>query len=648
MGDLPTVTAAGASTLLSEAHRHRPDYFRTVARLVQQTALALEHAHEMGIIHRDIKPANLILDRRGNIWVTDFGLAQFHADANLTRTGDMMGTLRYMSPEQAAGDRVVLDHRTDIYSLGVTLYELLTLEPVFADADRQSLMSRILNDDPRAPRQLDPTIPLELETIVLKAISKAPHERYASAQALADDLQRFLEDKPILARRPTLLERAARWRRRHRSVVVSAVVLLVLSSLGFLASTIVIAREHADTKKAYVLEAKQREAAEESFRQARKAVDGFTELAEQELAGQPILQPVRRKFLELTLEYYRNFIQQRSEDPDPTIRAELAATSAGVARIVDELDALQRFAPLMLLADHRVQQDLGLSTAAAGQIETVLVGLAADANLAESRGMPIASAANQRRAAELLRSAGDEIRGLLEAEQLARLEQIAWQQRGPFAFLSPELASELKLTGEQRNQIRAAIERTRPMPGGPGPGHGGPGGPPPDGFGHGGFGPGGQGYGAPERGSEPGGRRGPGGPGLGAPGMSGPGNGGPGKGGPGMGGPGRDRPDPPPDGFRHGLGPFDDRPHDELGTPGANRGREPGGRPPREQGPGRRPPAGEERDDALAGPGPGPGPRRGPVAGPPRAGRSQAQPASTQPTIASWKSRSSKRFTILP
>ncbi len=201
---VPTLAAAGASTIKSASHSGRLAYFQKAARLIEQAASALEHAHRIGIIHRDIKPANLLLDRRDNVWITDFGLAQFQADAKLTRTGDMLGTLRYMSPEQMAGDRVLLDHRTDIYSLGTTLYELLTLEPVFADCERHELLRRIIDDEPRAPRAIDKSIPLELETIVLKAIAKSPGERYATAEAMADDLRRFLDDKPILARRPTL------------------------------------------------------------------------------------------------------------------------------------------------------------------------------------------------------------------------------------------------------------------------------------------------------------------------------------------------------------------------------------------------------------------------------------------------------------
>jgi eukaryotic-like serine/threonine-protein kinase len=210
------------------AHRGRA-FFRTAARLGVQAAEALEHAHALGVVHRDIKPSNLMLDAKGALWVTDFGLARFQDDSELTRTGDVMGTLRYMSPEQARARRAVVDHRTDIYSLGVTLYELLTLRPAFDGRDRHELLRRIAEEEPAAPRKINPAVPRDLETIVLKAMAKEVAGRYASAQELADDLRRFLDDQPIRARRPTLLAHAAKWTRRHRAAVVSAATVLALA-----------------------------------------------------------------------------------------------------------------------------------------------------------------------------------------------------------------------------------------------------------------------------------------------------------------------------------------------------------------------------------------------------------------------------------
>jgi tetratricopeptide (TPR) repeat protein len=226
----PTQPVAGLST---EHSIKSAAYFRTVANLGVQAAEALEHAHDQGVIHRDIKPANLLVDGRGNLWITDFGLAHCQNQAGLTMSGDLVGTLRYMSPEQALAKRVLIDHRTDIYSLGVTLYELLTLEPAFSGSDRQELLRQIAFEEPRPLRRLNKPIPAELETIVLKAMEKNPAERYATAQELADDLGRFLEDKPIRAKGPTLVQRARKWSRRHKALVwATAIVGLVVALLG--------------------------------------------------------------------------------------------------------------------------------------------------------------------------------------------------------------------------------------------------------------------------------------------------------------------------------------------------------------------------------------------------------------------------------
>jgi tetratricopeptide (TPR) repeat protein len=239
-------------------------WFRTVARLGVEAAEALDHAHQHGVVHRDVKPANLLVDRDGHLWVADFGLAQVQSDAKLTLTGDLVGTLRYMSPEQALAQRVVVDHRTDVYSLGATLYELLTLEPVYTGTDRQELLRQISFEEPRLPRRLNRAIPAELETVVRKTLEKNPAERYATARELADDLRRFLEDKPIRAKRPSLTQRLGKWGRRNRGLVAAAVVLLLLTALGLAVSTILLGRANAETRDEW-------RRAEDNLEQARTA-----------------------------------------------------------------------------------------------------------------------------------------------------------------------------------------------------------------------------------------------------------------------------------------------------------------------------------------------------------------------------------------
>jgi WD40 repeat protein/serine/threonine protein kinase len=228
-------------------------FFHTVANLGIQVAEALEHAHQLGVIHRDIKPANLMIETsllgpRASpltpdpsplrLWITDFGLAHCQGGCELTMSGDLLGTLRYMSPEQALAKRVIVDERTDIYSLGVTLYELLTLEPAFPGIDRQEVLRQIAFEEPKPPRRWNKAIPHELETIILKAMEKNPQDRYGTAQQLADDLRHFLEDKPIRARRPTFIQRFRKWTRRHPGVVRMAAAGLVVLLLGLAVSNV--------------------------------------------------------------------------------------------------------------------------------------------------------------------------------------------------------------------------------------------------------------------------------------------------------------------------------------------------------------------------------------------------------------------------
>jgi hypothetical protein len=226
-------TAARAAASTERAPRDRAS-FRRAAELGVQAAEALDHAHQLGVVHRDVKPANLLLDGRGGLWVTDFGLAQFRqGEGGLTLTGDLVGALRYMSPEQALAKRVVIDHRTDVYSLGATLYELLTLQPVFGGSDRQELLRQVAFEEPARPRRINKALPAELDTVVLKALEKNPADRYATAQELADDLRRFLADEPIRARPAGVVLRLRKWGRRHRArVTAAATVLLATLFLG--------------------------------------------------------------------------------------------------------------------------------------------------------------------------------------------------------------------------------------------------------------------------------------------------------------------------------------------------------------------------------------------------------------------------------
>ncbi len=256
----PSVTLPGQAEFSSVTVSNPQHYYISVARLCIQVAEALAYAHGKGVIHRDIKPSNLLLDKTGTVWVTDFGLAKAEGDA-LTKMGDVVGTIRYMAPERFRGWS---DPRSDVYGLGMTLYELLVLRPAFDCPDQLKLIQQVTHDEPPRPRSLDGRIPSDLETIVLKAINKEPGRRYQTAGELAEDLKCFVECRPIHARRVSRSERA--WRLCQRNPVVSALimsvaVLLVLIAGGSFATSV---RLRAELKRVEQAERAEKEARREA------------------------------------------------------------------------------------------------------------------------------------------------------------------------------------------------------------------------------------------------------------------------------------------------------------------------------------------------------------------------------------------------
>lgn len=226
--DRHTLTRADGSSVISPAAPRTltRDAWMRIAELIRQVADGLDYAHEHGTLHRDIKPANLLLDGEGNVWITDFGLAKLSEQDDITRSGDIVGTLRYMAPEQFSGR---VDQRSDLYSLGLTLYELVTLKPAFDELDRSRLIRQVTQDAPLPPRRLNASIPADLETIILKSIAREPELRYQTGAEFAADLENFIADRPITARRSTLPERFWRWCRRNPALAaLSATVLTLL------------------------------------------------------------------------------------------------------------------------------------------------------------------------------------------------------------------------------------------------------------------------------------------------------------------------------------------------------------------------------------------------------------------------------------
>jgi serine/threonine protein kinase/WD40 repeat protein len=295
-------------------------HFRTVASMAIQAAEALDHAHQHGIIHRDIKPANLLLDGAGKVWVTDFGLAQLQGDPGLTATGNLVGTLRYMSPEQALGQRHFVDQRTDVFSLGATLYELLTLQPAFPGQSQAEVLMQIDTCAPRRPRLLDGVIPADLETIVLKALARNPEERYATAGELADDLRRFLEDRPILARRPGPVVRLRKWAWRRRSLLASLAAALALALIGMVVvmAAYALQQQHLAKQEAEAAQ-KQEQARQDAERKLYRAL--LAEAGSFRLARLP---GYRRQVMKNLREAVDLDIPQKDRDPE-AVRAHIVA-----------------------------------------------------------------------------------------------------------------------------------------------------------------------------------------------------------------------------------------------------------------------------------------------------------------------------------
>ncbi|MHC4972065.1 MAG: protein kinase domain-containing protein [Planctomycetota bacterium] len=322
----PGDCSAILSTITSDGSHETSAFFQSVAGLGIQAAEALDHAHQQGVVHRDIKPANLLVDRGGQLWITDFGLALFQKDAALTMTGDLLGTLRYMSPEQAMAKRVPLDHRSDIYSLGVTLYELVTLRFAFDGEDPQEVLRQISFEEPQAPRRLNPALPTELETILLKAIAKNPADRYETAQEMADDLRRFLEHKPVHARRPTLLDRAMKWAWRHRIVVAAGAAVLLVALAAAIVSALLIGRKHEEAEEA-------RAAAEDNLHKAIESIDRMlTRVARDELRDVPRMEEIRRGLYEDALALYRDLMHRRGASEK--LRVETGAALSRLAGLL--------------------------------------------------------------------------------------------------------------------------------------------------------------------------------------------------------------------------------------------------------------------------------------------------------------------------
>jgi serine/threonine protein kinase/tetratricopeptide (TPR) repeat protein len=305
---------------------HETDW-RTVVTWGIQAADGLHAAHEAGVVHRDVKPSNLMIDRTGKLWLSDFGLARVPCEVSLTRTGDVVGTVKYMSPEQASGNSALVDARSDVFSLGVTLRELLTWSP-HCDSDTDMSADRHLafnSHVKRFPKFQD--LPRDLRTVISKATSELPEHRYHSARLFSEDLQRVLSGERTLARPPSPLDQIVRWCTKHRKLVAAASLLGILLTVGsmIMATVILAQKREADVN---------RERAKQSATLARNAVDRLGSQVAELLADFPSAILIRKQLLEETLSYYESFVA--SSGDDPTLRQDLASTHEKIGSLLLE------------------------------------------------------------------------------------------------------------------------------------------------------------------------------------------------------------------------------------------------------------------------------------------------------------------------
>ncbi len=318
---------------------------------------------------------------------------------------------------------------------------------MFAGPTRHALLHQVLNQEPVAPRSLEPSIPPELETILLKSLSKVPSERYGSARELAEDLQRFLHNEPIRARRPTLLERLRKWGRRHPAFVAVMFVTLLISGV----SNWLITQANIRTQAALDAERLRAREAEQRFSQARKAVDLLIEVCENDLADKPHLEQLRKRLLETALVYYQEFGAQHHGTS--ASQAELVSVEQRLKTVLDDLSVMEGAGQVILLANERVQADLALNETQLQRVQLLSKQFSERRRELLHDFLRLPGDQRRSRFLELARTNEQAMRATLTEQQIQRLGQITLQLHGFMAFTQPDIATVLKLSETQRQSI---------------------------------------------------------------------------------------------------------------------------------------------------------------------------------------------------
>jgi serine/threonine protein kinase len=393
-------------------------YFDAVARMVAEVADALDYAHKNGVVHRDIKPSNLLLSPQSRLSINDFGLARVLEQPGMTLTGEFVGTPAYSSPEQITAGRIPLDHRTDIYSLGATLYELLTLQPPFTGKQRDQILAQIVQKEPVPPRKLNKKVPVDLETICLKALEKDPDRRYQSAGAMAEDLRRYVNRFAISARRAGPVERLAKLVRRRPALAASlacgcfaVVVATFFASLAYWAEQ----RRRTEQEQAQVqLQTVQRDRALENALTAAMSGDlhrAEKAISEAELHGALVHQV---RMLRGQVALFRGDLERALIDLEQAVKLapDSAATQGMLATAYYNLGDWERYEQTLTK----------LETLSPNSLEDYLFKGYAEYGLEPSRALQTLNEAVKRSGSPLARAIRAEVRQAL-AEDRADLEE---------------------------------------------------------------------------------------------------------------------------------------------------------------------------------------------------------------------------------